>query len=86
MKFRALLFAPILAFAFASPASAQAVVDNPGICAQLYPDANCENYGPGNPYVGTYSTRDLPGANVFMAAPVRHSFLKKHNVHIDWMN
>jgi len=81
MTFRALLLAPIFAFAFAAPASAQAVVDNPGICAQFYPDANCENYGPGNPYVGAYSTRDLPGANVFMAAPVRHPSLKKHQVH-----
>jgi hypothetical protein len=35
---------------FVAPALAQGVIDNPGICAQFYPDANCENYGAGNPY------------------------------------
>jgi hypothetical protein len=33
-----------------SPASAQHVIYNPGWCAQFYPNANCQNYGPGNPY------------------------------------
>ena len=36
--------------ALASPASAQHVISNPGWCAQFYPNANCQNYGPGNPY------------------------------------
>ena len=34
----------------ASPAAAQHVITNPGWCAQFYPNANCQNYGPGNPY------------------------------------
>jgi hypothetical protein len=34
----------------ASVASAQEAISNPGRCAQFYPNANCENYGPGNPY------------------------------------
>ncbi len=34
----------------ASPASAQHVITNPGRCAQFYPNANCQNYGRGNPY------------------------------------
>jgi hypothetical protein len=34
----------------AGPASAQHVIYNPGWCAQFYPNANCQNYGPGNPY------------------------------------
>lgn len=25
-------------------------IPNPGWCAQFYPNANCQNYGPGNPY------------------------------------
>ncbi len=33
----------------ASPALAQAVVEEPGYCAQFYPNANCQNYGPGHP-------------------------------------
>jgi hypothetical protein len=36
--------------ALAGPASAQHVITNPGRCAQFYPNANCQNYGRGNPY------------------------------------
>ena len=36
--------------ALAGPASAQHVITNPGWCAQFYPNANCQNYGRGNPY------------------------------------
>jgi hypothetical protein len=44
-----LLGAAMLATSFAGPALAQAVVEDPGWCAQFYPNANCQNYGPGNP-------------------------------------
>ena len=44
----------ILASALASPALAQEVVYNPGYCAQYYPNANCQNRGPGSPYTGSY--------------------------------
>jgi len=49
-----LISAAILAAgaALASPASAQEVIYNPGYCAQFYPNANCQNKGPGNPYTG----------------------------------
>jgi hypothetical protein len=40
--------------ALASPALAQAVIDDPAYCANFYPNANCQNMGPGNPYTGTY--------------------------------
>ena len=46
--------AAILASALASPAMAQQVIYNPGYCAQFYPNANCQNLGPGNPYTGGY--------------------------------
>jgi hypothetical protein len=39
----------------AAPATAEEVITNPGKCAQYYPNANCQNYGPGNPYRGPYS-------------------------------
>jgi hypothetical protein len=47
-----LLGAVVLLFlsALASPGSAQHVISNPGYCAQFYPNANCQNYGRGNPY------------------------------------
>jgi hypothetical protein len=46
-----------LLFALATPALAQPVVYDPGRCAQFYPNANCQNYGPGNPFVGNSTQR-----------------------------
>src|SRR6266700_6672499 len=48
----ALLGAALLATALASPVVAQQVISEPGYCAQFYPNANCQNKGPGNPYTG----------------------------------
>ena len=42
--------AVVSAAAVATPAMAQAVIYEPGYCAQFYPSANCQNYGAGNPY------------------------------------
>src|SRR4051812_37245123 len=53
-KFKILGAAAIVASALASPAMAQQVIYNPGYCAQFYPNANCQNKGPGNPYTGDY--------------------------------
>ena len=39
--------------ALAGPALAQHVITNPGWCAQFYPNANCQNYGRGNPYTSS---------------------------------
>jgi hypothetical protein len=49
-----ILAAALAAAALASPAGAQEVIYNPGYCAQFYPNANCQNKGPGNPYTGNY--------------------------------
>jgi hypothetical protein len=35
-----------------APATAQQVMGEPGYCALYYPNANCQNKGPGNPYTG----------------------------------
>jgi hypothetical protein len=51
--FRLLGAAAILATAMASPVLAQAVISEPGYCAQFYPNANCQNKGYGNPYTGS---------------------------------
>jgi hypothetical protein len=53
-KFGILGAAALAASALASPAVAQEVIYNPGYCAQFYPNANCQNKGPGNPYTGSY--------------------------------
>ena len=51
------------------PAMAQQVISEPGYCAFFYPNANCQNKGPGNPYTdSTYQRRisegyPMPGAD-----------------------
>ena len=42
--------AAILSVFGAGPAPAQQVISEPGYCAFFYPNANCQNKGPGNPY------------------------------------
>jgi hypothetical protein len=42
----------------ATPVWAQPVITNPGKCAQYYPNANCQNYGAGNPYTNGGYFRD----------------------------
>ncbi len=74
----------LLAAAFAGQAHAQAVVEDPGYCAQYYPNANCTNYGPGNPlYRGGYGPsaayRGPYAAAVPGAVIVRHH--RRHHVY-----
>jgi len=64
----ALLFA-----ALAAPASAQPVVYDPGRCAQFYPNANCQNYGPGNPFV-SYGSRRAYARQVHHPRRVHHRY------------
>ncbi len=52
-QFRLLSAVAILATAIVSPVMAQQVISEPGYCAQFYPNANCQNKGPGNPYTGS---------------------------------
>lgn len=40
----------VLATIIATPVPAQQVIYEPGYCAFFYPNANCQNKGPGNPY------------------------------------
>jgi hypothetical protein len=55
------------AAALAAPASGQEVIYNPGYCAQFYPNANCQNKGPGNPYTGGYYRRGWHSGYAAMA-------------------
>jgi hypothetical protein len=45
-----LLGAAAILVAANAPALAQPVISEPGYCAFFYPNANCQNKGPGNPY------------------------------------
>ncbi|MDP1583115.1 MAG: hypothetical protein Q8M18_06780 [Bradyrhizobium sp.] len=48
--FRRLGAMALLSTVIATPAPAQEVIYEPGFCAFFYPNANCQNKGPGNPY------------------------------------
>ena len=62
--------AALLSAAAVAPAAAQEVISNPGYCAQFYPNANCQNKGPNNPYTGDYQRRlQLRDAYVAGAGP-----------------
>ena len=43
MKLALIGAAAVAAAAFATPALAQAVIEDPGYCAEFYPGANCQN-------------------------------------------
>jgi hypothetical protein len=63
--------AVLAAASAATPVIAQEVITNPGKCAQYYPNANCSNYGPGNPYRGGYAYQyGWRNGYAFDAAPV----------------
>ena len=77
----AVLSVALLATAFSGQARAQAAVEDPGYCAQYYPSANCQNYGPGNPlYPGSLGPVERPGGYAAMA-PVRHYYRHYHGHH-----
>jgi opacity protein-like surface antigen len=64
--------AAVIAAAFATPALAQAVIEDPGYCAQFYPNANCQNLGAGNPYTdGGYWRNDWRNGNASMERHVQ---------------
>jgi hypothetical protein len=59
MKLALIGAAAVAAAAFATPALAQPVIQDPGYCAQFYPNANCRN-----PYTDGYwqnSNAMMPG-------------------------
>jgi hypothetical protein len=80
MKFALIGAAAVAAAAFATPALAQPVISDPGYCAQFYPDANCQNLGPGNPYTdgGYFRDNDWRNGNAMMAP---HTWHRAHRHH-----
>ena len=49
----------IMSTAIATPAPAHQVISEPGYCAFFYPNANCQNKGPGNPYTDPNARRGV---------------------------
>jgi hypothetical protein len=67
MKFALIGAAALVTTASVTPALAQAVIEDPGYCAQFYPNANCQNLGPGNPYTdGSYYRKNWQNGNALM--------------------
>ena len=66
MKFALIGAAAVAAAAFATPAMAQAVVDDPATCAAAFPNGNCQNLGPGNPYTDGNYRNDWRNGNAYM--------------------
>ena len=70
--------------ALAAPASAQPVVYDPVRCAQFYPNANCQNYGPGNPFTGWgnryagYGGHYAYGRSGYYPRRVHHQRYRRH--------
>ena len=63
-----LIGAAVILLAATAPAPAQQVISEPGYCAFFYPNANCQNKGPGNPYTDPYAQRSMvPGQTVGVA-------------------
>jgi hypothetical protein len=48
--FRVLAASALVSAVAATPLQAQQVMSEPAYCAFYYPNANCQNKGPGNPY------------------------------------
>jgi hypothetical protein len=79
MKFTLIGAAAVAAAAFATPALAQQVIEDPGYCAQFYPNANCQNLGPGNPYTdGGYYRNAWRNRNAYME-PRPHRYRRTHH-------
>jgi hypothetical protein len=83
MKFALIGAVAVAATALVTPALAQAVLSNPGYCAQFYPDANCQNLGPGNPYTdgGYYRDNSWQDSNAMMPRHVNRHARQEHHHH-----
>jgi hypothetical protein len=83
MKLALIGAAAVASAAFVTPALAQAVISDPGYCAQFYPNANCQNLGPGNPYTdGGYdrNNNNWQNGNAMMQYHSHH-YMHRHDRH-----
>ncbi|MGY3615472.1 hypothetical protein [Bradyrhizobium sp. USDA 10063] len=64
-----------------APATAQQVISEPGYCAQFYPNANCQNKGPNNPYTGGYQRQIDQGYGMLAPNPPIGSAGKRSRSH-----
>ncbi len=69
MSLLKILGAATVLAAITGPALAQEVIYEPGYCAFYYPNANCQNNGPGNPYGVGYAPRVSQTAPMLASGP-----------------
>src|SRR5712672_2629871 len=83
MKYALIGAAAVAAAAFATPALAQQVIEDPGYCAQFYPNANCQNLGAGNPYTdgGYWRNGNTTMQNHATRATRRHGYADPDRYH-----
>jgi hypothetical protein len=75
---RLLSAAAVLAM-FAGPAMAQQVISEPGYCAFFYPNANCQNKGPGNPYTDSNYQRRISQGDPMLGAEPTAGVVRKRS-------
>ena len=79
MKLALIGAAAVVAAGSVTPALAQAVIEDPGYCAQFYPNSNCQNFGAGNPYNnGGYFRNDWRNGNASMERHWQRHHRKHH--------
>jgi hypothetical protein len=77
-----LLGAAVILFAATAPAHAQQVISEPGYCAFFYPNANCQNKGPGNPYTDPNAQRSMaPVGQTVGVVPAKQPRKPANRVH-----
>jgi hypothetical protein len=81
MKLALFAAAAVAAIGLATPVKAQEVIYNPGYCAQFYPNANCQNKGPGNPYTGSYQAGHWQNNYAYMGHRRWHHVRPHHHHH-----
>jgi hypothetical protein len=82
MKFALLGGAALVATALMGSSQAQPVINDPGKCAQYYPDANCQNLGTGNPYTDSNFNRGYQNNYAAMRnQPEPHRRHRRHRRH-----
>ena len=64
--FKLLSAVAVLSAVVVTPVPAQPVISEPGYCAFFYPNANCQNKGPGNPYTDSnYQRRPVQNDRIW---------------------
>ena len=80
--FRLIGAVAVLSAAIATPVRAQQVMSEPAYCAFFYPNANCQNKGPDNPYTDSnYQRRAIQNEAMGPAGATTGTTVKRLRKH-----